>query len=56
MPNIPLKIIRCTNRQENAIQKKNKSIEIDLQMTMMMKLAGKDFKTAITNMLKNLKT
>jgi len=48
MSNIPSKSIRCTKRQENVMhnQKKNKSIEKDPRMTVMIKLAGKDFKTA----------
>lgn len=36
-------------------QKENKSIEKDPRMTVMIKLAGKDFKIAVRNMLKNLK-
>lgn len=36
-------------------QKKKKSIEKDPRMTVIIKLAEKDFKTGIRNMLKNLK-
>ena len=39
-----------TNRQE----KKNHSIENNSKITQMLKLADKDFKTAIPNMFKNL--
>lgn len=40
-----------TNRQE----KKNHSIANSSNITQRLKLADKDFKTAITNMFKNLK-
>lgn len=54
MSNIPSKIMRL--QRGRIMQPKEKSIKKkDLEITVMMKLSGKDFKTAIINILKDLK-
>lgn len=54
MSNIPSKIMRLQRGRK--MQPKEKSIKKkDLEITVMMKLSGKDFKTALINILKDLK-
>lgn len=52
-----LKVTRHVEKQENITynQEKNQSIKSDPEMTEMMKLADKDFITAIINTVKDVK-